>query len=127
MFGLTQVPFPSACGATCDDACSAEKRPAPRKYRAAKSLIVSHGEIAQVLYEGGCYTRAEGDGRVENERSLAFCEAFFDLRWAEVSYYSTHSPWTGWFCNISETLDWTAILFDRRARTLSILVTTDTD
>ena len=91
------------------------------------STFLFDGELARVLYEGGCYTRAEGDGRVEKERSLAFCEALFDLRWAEVSYYSTHKPWTRWFGNIGEDLDWTAILFDRRTRTLSILVTTDTD
>ncbi len=91
------------------------------------STFLFEGELAQVLYAGGCYTHAEGDGRAENEHALAFCDALFGLRCAEVSYYSTHSPWTRWFGNISETLDWTAILFDRRTRTLSILATTDTD
>ncbi len=91
------------------------------------STFLFDGELAGALYSGGCYTRVEGDGRAEKERSLAFCEALFGLRYSEVSYYSTHSPWTGWFGNISEIYDWTAILFDRRTRTLSILVTTDTD
>jgi hypothetical protein len=91
------------------------------------STFLFDGELARVLYAGGCYTRPEGDGRAEKASALAFCEALFGLRWSEVAYYSTHSPWTRWFGNISETLDWTAILFDRRTRTLSILVTTDTD
>ena len=84
-------------------------------------------ELARKLHAGGCYIRPGGDGRAERERSLAFCEALFGLRFAEVAFYSTHSPWTPWFCNIGEDLDWTAILFDRRSRTLSVLVTTDTD
>ena len=91
------------------------------------SSFLFDGELAQVLHAGGCYTRAEGDGTTEKKHALAFCEALFGLRCSEVSYYSTHSPWTRWFGNISETLDWTAILFDRRTRTLSILATTDTD
>ncbi len=91
------------------------------------SSFLFDGELAQRLYAGGCYTRAEGDGRAEKEHSLAFCEALFGLRVSEVSYYSTHSPWTSWFGNISEVLDWTAILFDRRTRMLSVLVTTDSD
>lgn len=91
------------------------------------SSFLFDGELAQRLYAGGCYARAQGDGRAEKEYSLAFCEALFGLRLSEVSYYSTHSPWTPWFGNISEFLDWTAILFDRRTRTLSILVTTDSD
>lgn len=91
------------------------------------SSFLFDGELAQRLYAGGCYTRAEGDGKAEKEHSLAFCEALFGLRLSEVSYYSTHSPWTPWFGNISEVLDWTAILFDRRTRTLSVLATTDSD
>ena len=84
-------------------------------------------ELARKLHAGGCYIRPGGNGRVEREGSLAFCEALFGLRFAEVAFYATHSPWTPWFGNIGEDLDWTAILFDRRSRTLSVLVTTDTD
>ena len=91
------------------------------------SSFLFDGELARRLHAGGCYTRAQGDGRAEKEHSLAFCEALFGLRFSEVSYYSTHIPWTPWFGNISEFLDWTAILFDRRSRMLSILVTTDSD
>ncbi len=91
------------------------------------SPFLFDGELARKLYTGGCYTRPEGNGSSEKERSLAFCEALFGSRFAEISYYATHSPWTPWFGNISEGLDWTAILFDRRTRILSVLVTTDSD
>ncbi len=80
------------------------------EFRSTSSFLFD-GELAQRLYAGGCYTRVEGDGRAEKEHSLAFCEALFGLRLSEVSYYSTHSPWTPWFGSNSEVLDWTAILF----------------
>ncbi|HWE86570.1 MAG TPA: hypothetical protein VG267_16620 [Terracidiphilus sp.] len=91
----------------------------------ARSSFLFDGQLAQVLYAGGAYTRATGDGRVEKENSLAFCEALFGLRFSEVSHFSSRSAWTPWFGGIA--WDWTAILFDRRARTLSILAVTDTD
>ncbi len=91
------------------------------------SSFLFDGELAQKLYYGGAYSSAsgKGDGRTEKENSLAFCEALFGLRFSEVDYYSTHNGWTPWFGNIG--IDWTAILFDRRVRALSILAVTDTD
>jgi hypothetical protein len=89
------------------------------------SSFVFDGELAQKLYYGGAYTSPKGDGRAEKESSLALCEALFGLRFSEISHFSSHSAWTPWFENIG--LDWTAILFDRRARALSILAVTDTD
>jgi hypothetical protein len=93
-------------------------------FRVTSSFLFD-GELAQSLYAGGAYTNAAGDGRSGKENSLAFCEALFGLRLSEVSYYSSRSAWTPWFGNIA--WDWTAILFDRRARTLTILAVTDTD
>jgi hypothetical protein len=93
----------------------------------ATSSFLFDGELAQKLYYGGAYpsASAKGNGRTEKENSLAFCEALFGLRFSEVDYYSTHNGWTPWFGNIG--IDWTAILFDRRVRALSILAVTDTD
>ena len=68
---------------------------------------------------------AKVTARAEKEDALSFCEALFDLRFSEVSYYSTRSGWTPFFGNIG--LDWTAILFDRRTRTLFSPAVTDTD
>jgi len=95
-------------------------------FRATSSFLFD-GELAQKLYCGGAYTGASGrgDGRAEKENALAFCEALFGLRLAEVCYYSSHNDWTPWFGSIG--LDWTAILFDQRARALSILAVSDTD
>ena len=89
------------------------------------SSFMFDGQLAQVLYAGGAYTRGRGDGRAEKEDSLGFCEAVFRLRFSEISYFSSHSAWTPWFESIA--WDWTAILFDRRVRTLSVLAVTDTD
>jgi hypothetical protein len=83
------------------------------------------GELAGKLYAGGAYTRPEGNGRAEKENSLAFCDALFGLRFAEVSLYSTDTSWTPWFAGIA--WDWTALLFDRLTRTLSVLALTDSD
>lgn len=94
------------------------------EFRETSSFLFD-GELAQSMYAGGVYTIATGDGRVEKEKSLAFCEALFNLRFPEVLYYSSRSDWTPWFENISR--DWTAILFDRRTRALSILAITDSD
>ena len=93
-------------------------------FRATSSFLFD-GELAQALYSGGAYTSAVGNGRAEKENSLLFCEALFGLRLSEVWYGSSHSAWTPWFGNIA--WDWTAILFDRRLRALSILAITDTD
>jgi hypothetical protein len=89
------------------------------------SSFLFDGELAQVLYDGGAYTRCSGDGRTEKESSLAFCDAVFGLRFSEVSHFSNHSAWTPWFEGIA--WDWTAVLFDRRSRALSVLAVTDTD
>jgi len=83
------------------------------------------GQLAAVLYAGGAYTKSQGDGHTEKESSLAFCDAVFGLRFSEVSYFLSHSAWTPWFEGIA--WDWTAVLFDRRSRALSILAVTDTD
>ena len=93
-------------------------------FRVTSSFLFD-GELAQAVYAGGAYTSPEGDGRTEKENSLAFCEALFGLRLSEVWYCSSRSDWTPWFANV--TGDWTAILFDRRVRALSILATTDSD
>jgi hypothetical protein len=93
-------------------------------FRVTSSFLFD-GELAEKLYYGGAYTSAEGDGRNEKENSLAFCEALFGLRLSEVWYCSSHRDWTPWFANIG--MDWTAILFDRRFRALSILAVTDSD
>lgn len=93
-------------------------------FRVTSSFLFD-GELAEKLYFGGAYTSAKGDGRAEKENSLAFCEALFGLRFSEVWYCSSHSDWTPWFANIG--LDWTAIVFDRRVRALSILAVTDSD
>jgi hypothetical protein len=89
------------------------------------SSFLFDGQLAQVLYAGGAYTSTRGDGKAEKENSLAFCEALFGLRFSEISHFSSQSAWTPWFGSIA--WDWTAILFDRRVRALSILAVTDTD
>ena len=93
-------------------------------FRVTSSFLFD-GELAEELYAGGAYTSSHGSGRAEKENSLAFCEALFGLRLSEVWYCSSRSDWIPWFANV--TGDWTAILFDRRIRVLSILATTDSD
>ncbi len=93
-------------------------------FRVTSSFLFD-GELAEELYAGGAYTSPHGNGRAEKENSLAFCEALFGLRLSETWYCSSRSDWTPWFANV--TGDWTAILFDRRVRALSILATTDSD
>jgi len=93
-------------------------------FRVTSSFLFD-GELAEELYAGGAYTSPQGNGRAEKESSLAFCEALFGLRLSEMWYCSSRNDWTPWFQNV--TGDWTAILFDRRFRALSILATTDSD
>jgi len=92
-----------------------------------KNSFLFDGELAQKLYYGGAYPSAgdKGDGKIEKENALGFCEDLFGLRFSEVDYYLTRNGWTPWFGNIG--MDWTAILYDRRLRALSILAVTDTD
>lgn len=86
------------------------------------------GKLAQSLFLGGAYPRqTDSNGRDEKQAALQFCQVVFGMRYAECSYYTSHSPWTPWFGNISESLDWTAVLLDRRLRRLWILALTDMD
>lgn len=93
-------------------------------FRVTSSFLFD-GELAAELYTGGAYTSPYGNGKAEKEISLSFCDALFGLRFSEVWHCSSGSDWTPWFANV--TGDWTAILFDRRLRSLSILATTDSD
>ena len=90
-----------------------------------RNSFVFDGDLAAELYSGGAYTNPQGSGKTEKEQSLAFCDALFGSRFSDIWYCSSHSDWTPWFANV--TGDWTAILFDRRVRALSILATTDSD
>jgi hypothetical protein len=83
------------------------------------------GRLAHVLYHGGAYTRAGGDGRVDNDLALQVCDAIFGLRFGELSLLESFDAWTPWFKGIA--WDATVALFDRRLRRLSILAITDTD
>jgi len=83
------------------------------------------GQLAACLYFGGAYTRPVGDGRTAKQMALGFCEALFQQRFSEVSLFTSREAWTPWFHCIA--WDWTAVLFDRRDRSLHILAVTDTD
>jgi hypothetical protein len=80
------------------------------------------GKLANVLYNGGAYTTANGDGRRDKELALQVCDAIFGLRFGELSLLESFQPWTPWFKGIA--WDLTVVLFDRRLRRLSILAIT---
>jgi hypothetical protein len=117
--GMGITPSPSQGSAT--ESCSLGD---DSGFQLASSFLFD-GQLAAILYAGGAYTRGNGDGRIEKESSLAFCDAVFGLRFSEVSYFSSHSAWTPWFAGIA--WDWTAVLLDRRNRLLSVIAVTDTD
>jgi hypothetical protein len=83
------------------------------------------GTLARILYNGGAYSKSQGDGRREKALALSVCEGMFGLRFGEVSCYISHDPWTSWFKDVA--WDVTAVVFDRRKRKLWILTITDTD
>lgn len=83
------------------------------------------GVMANALFYGGAYWRAEGDGRAEKDLALAVCEAMFGLRFGEVNCNVNNAPWTPWFKGLA--WDLTAVVFDRRTRNISLLAVTDTD
>lgn len=83
------------------------------------------GRLARVLYNGGAYTVADGDGRRDKDLALQVCDAIFGLRFGELSLMESFQAWTPWFKGIA--WDMTVVLFDRRLRRLSILAITDTD
>jgi hypothetical protein len=59
------------------------------------------GAFAQALYHGGAYHKQQGDGKKEKELAIAVCDAMFGGRFGEVSRYTSHEPWTPWFCAIA--------------------------
>lgn len=83
------------------------------------------GTISRVLYTGGAYSEAHGDGGAEKAFALKLCDAMFQLRFGEVSCYMSNKAWSRWFKGVA--WDVTAMLFDRRARRLWLLAVTDTD
>jgi len=92
---------------------------------AMSNQFLLDGALAQALYRGGAYHTAQGNGREEKTFSLSVCDAMFGLRFGEISYYVTYDAWTPWFKGIA--WDFTAVVFDRRARKLWITAITDTD
>jgi hypothetical protein len=87
--------------------------------------FILDGALAQALYHGGAYHKQQGDGKKEKELANAVCDAMFGGRFAEVSRYTSHEPWTPWFCAIA--WDSSDIVFDRRIRRLWLIAITDTD
>jgi hypothetical protein len=83
------------------------------------------GKLAHLLYHGGAYTIAEGDGREAKTLAIAVADAVFGLRFGEVSLLESVQAWTPGFKEVA--WDLTMVLFDHRLRRLSIFVTTDTD
>jgi hypothetical protein len=84
------------------------------------------GQLAKILFTGGAYPPvAKIDGKTAKHLAAEFCEALFGQRYEDICFYSSYEPWTPWFGRIA--WDWTAILFDRRDRTLWILAVTDED
>ena len=90
-----------------------------------ESQFILGGTLAGILYQGGAYWQATGDGRSENRLAMEVCDAMFGLRFGEVTCNFNADPWTPWFCGIA--WDLTAVVFDRRERRLWILAVTDTD
>jgi hypothetical protein len=88
--------------------------------------FVFDGQLAQNLFAGGAYgAPSKINGKAAKQIALEFCEAVFGQRYEDVSLFTSYEAWTPWFRGIA--WDWTAILFDRRERSLWILVVTDTD
>jgi hypothetical protein len=83
------------------------------------------GTLASILYHGGAYSQAKGDGSSEHRLAVQVCNAMFGLRFGEVICNFNGDAWTPWFGGVA--WDITAIVFDRRERRLWILAVTDTD
>jgi hypothetical protein len=83
------------------------------------------GTFAHVLYNGGAYHNAQGDGRTEKKFALEVCDAMFGLRYGEISCYPNYDRWIPWFRGIA--WDLTLVVFDRRTRRIWFLAVTDTD
>ena len=84
------------------------------------------GQLAARLFTGGAYGSSQKiEAKAAKQLAMGFCDAVFQQRYGDVSLFSSYDAWTPWFHGIA--WDWTAILFDRRDRRLSILAVTDTD
>ena len=84
------------------------------------------GQLAARLFTGGAYGASQNiEAKAAKQLAMGFCDAVFQQRYGDVSLFSSYDAWTPWFHGIA--WDWTAILFDRRDRRLSILAVTDTD
>lgn len=83
------------------------------------------GTFATLLYHGGAYTHATGDGQAAKELAVDVCKAMFGLRFGEIVCNMNYDTWTPWFKGIA--WDMTAIVFDRGSRKLWMFGATDTD
>jgi len=72
------------------------------------------GTLAHILYHGGAYHNAQGDGSVEKRFALEVCDAMFGVRYGEISSYTNYGQWIPWFKGIA--WDLTLVVFDRRTR-----------
>lgn len=91
-----------------------------------ESPFLFDGHLAQALYAGGAYgSKSRPDAKQAKQLALAVCDDLFEQRFSEISIFNNYDAWTPWFHGIA--WDWTAVLFDRRTRRLSLLAVTDTD
>jgi hypothetical protein len=90
-----------------------------------ENAFTLEGTLAGILYHGGAYSQAQGDGRSEHHLAMKICDAMFGLRFGEITCNFNADPWTPWFHGIA--WDYTAVVFDCRERRLWILAVTDTD
>jgi len=91
-----------------------------------ESPFLFDGHLASALYNGGAYgTKSGPDAKHAKQLALAVCDDLFEQRFSEISVFNNYDAWTPWFHGIA--WDWTAVLFDTRKRTFSLLAVTDTD
>ena len=91
-----------------------------------ESPFLFDGHLAQALYAGGAYgPKSRPDAKQAKLLALAVCDDLFEQRFSEISVFNNFDAWTPWFHGIA--WDWTAVIFDRRKRKLSLFAVTDTD
>jgi hypothetical protein len=54
-----------------------------------------------MLYYGGAYSEATGNGRNEKQFELEVWDAMFGLRYGEIICGANYSAWTPWFKGIA--------------------------
>ncbi|ACK68676.1 conserved hypothetical protein [Gloeothece citriformis PCC 7424] len=89
------------------------------------SAFTFDGELAQMLFQGGAYTKFLGTAQQAKALGINLCQTLFNERYDEIILSVSYEPWSKWFGGVTWDRSWFGV--DKRNNQVWLLCVTDTD